>query len=113
MPSYKSLSDSRRIRTDIVPDDAPITLQRIVRRRLFRPLMTVEMGARKLRMDAGSDTTKDVCSAASAAARLEIDADPAQLEFLGSEEDVQRETDEQTRAILRQLGDFNRMLLGR
>lgn len=67
-------------------DDAPVSLQRIVRKRLVRPLMAARLGERKLRMDAA-----------------ESDDD--------SPEDVAR--DEETRAVLKQMGELNRLLLSR
>ena len=127
MPSCKSLTFSPSLDQHTVLDDAPVTLQRIVRRRLFRPLMTAELGPQKLRMDAGDDISSPACVEAAAASHREsvnsgnvssrfnvaIDANPIEMEFVGGDDELQQETDQQTRAILRQLGDFNRMLLGR
>ncbi|MCR9198727.1 MAG: hypothetical protein NXI04_08795 [Planctomycetaceae bacterium] len=128
MPSCKSLKFSRCFDRETVLDDAPVTLQRIVRRRLFRPLMTAELGPRKLRMDAGEQeclTASEVTvgcdadwqsassTALSQTSDVAIDANPIEMEFVGTDDELQHETDQQTRAILRQLGDFNRMLLGR
>lgn len=127
MPSCKSLQFSRRLNQHTVLDDAPVTLQRIVRRRLFRPLMTAELGSQKLRMDAGECEGRSACDTAAGCAlhgessrsdvargfAVAIDANPIEMEFVDGDDELQQETDQQTRAILRQLGDFNRMLLGR
>ena len=76
--------------------DAPLTLQRLGRRRLVRPLMTTRLGQHNLRMDA-------------AEADHSCDDEPRCDDHTISSDS---EVDAQTRDLLRQLGTLNRLLLG-
>ena len=89
-------------------DDAPVTLQRLVRRRLVRPLMATRMGLHNLRMDAAE--------AADQAHDDDMPYDDSVSSChsaVQSRPDSENDIDEQTRDLLRQLGTPNRLLLGR